>query len=291
MYYRRKVILALLQKFGGELRSDRLQQLLFLFTREQKKSAYEFVPSPKGPFSYHARYDKGAMIKNDLLKNKGHWALDTDEDSIRHLNNADQQILEEIYLKFKEYDAENLITYICRHYPFYAFHSEVCNNDINKEELKEPEPDDPSKNEQKLYTIGYEGIKAEAYMNKLLRKGVNLLVDVRKNSMSRKFGFNKSRLKEMCESLGMEFRHFPGLGIASDKRKNVDSKEDYNKLFDEYEYETLPQKSSQLEKLHKLCVKFERVVITCFEKEHTLCHRHRISNWLKDKWGLSVVHL
>jgi len=45
MFYRRKIILALLQMVGGSLDKIRLQKLLFLLTLKQAKPAYEFVPS------------------------------------------------------------------------------------------------------------------------------------------------------------------------------------------------------------------------------------------------------
>jgi hypothetical protein len=42
MFYRRKIILALLQLFEGELDKIRLQKLLFLFTQRQQKPEYRF---------------------------------------------------------------------------------------------------------------------------------------------------------------------------------------------------------------------------------------------------------
>ena len=43
-YYRRKIILALLQKFNGELMSTPFQKYLFLLTRLQKDKSFDFVP-------------------------------------------------------------------------------------------------------------------------------------------------------------------------------------------------------------------------------------------------------
>ena len=47
MFYRRKIILALLQLFDGQLEKIRLQKLLFLFTNKQTKaeSLYDYVTS------------------------------------------------------------------------------------------------------------------------------------------------------------------------------------------------------------------------------------------------------
>ena len=44
MFYRRKVLLTLLQLFDNELGKIRLQKLLFLFTQGQTKKEYDFIP-------------------------------------------------------------------------------------------------------------------------------------------------------------------------------------------------------------------------------------------------------
>jgi uncharacterized protein (DUF488 family) len=291
MYYRRKILLALLQQFGGKLKSTPLQKLLLVFTRQQQKPAYEFVPYKYGAYSFQARADKGTMIKYELLKDRKRWVINTGEDYIKQLDKPDRQILKELYSQFKDYNYRQLVKYTYREYPFYAIRSEIADEYLREEDLNRIELFRPVNNDQKLYTIGYEGIKAEEYMNKLLKKDVRLLVDVRKNSMSMKYGFNKSQLKKMCKKLGIEFVHFPGLGIESDKRKNLNTKKDYAVLFKEYVRETLPKRAEQLEELYKLYEQYKRVAITCFEREHTSCHRHKVSDFLNEKYGVPIEHL
>jgi uncharacterized protein (DUF488 family) len=55
----------------------------------------------------------------------------------------------------------------------------------------------------RLCTIGYEGRSLEDYLNVLLQEGVTLLCDVRRNPLSRKYGFSKSTLSRCCEEVGM----------------------------------------------------------------------------------------
>lgn len=111
MFYRRKLILALLQRFGGELNPTPFQKLLLIFTRQQQKPAYEFVPYKYGAFSFQARADKGTMIKYGLLKKSKQWVVSTDEDYIRQLKEKDREILKDLYGSFKEYSTEDLIKY------------------------------------------------------------------------------------------------------------------------------------------------------------------------------------
>jgi len=291
MYYRRKVILALLEKFGGELKPTHFQKLLLLFTRRQRKSAYEFVPYKYGAFSFQARADKGTMIKYELLEDTKHWVFSADQSYIKELNQSDQKILNELWKQFKNISTEELVKHTYREFPFYASRSEIAEKLLTDDELKHVKLSRPQNQVKKLYTIGYEGISAEEYMNRLYSKRVNLLVDVRKNSVSMKYGFSKSQLKNMCQKMDIEFMHIPELGIESNKRQKLETSNDYERLFNEYKEETLPNRNSQLIQLKELFEIYERVAITCFEKEHTSCHRHKISDHLHAEHGVPIEHL
>ena len=67
MFYRRKIILALLQLFDGQLEKIRLQKLLFLFVQRQTKAEYDFVPYRFGCYSYSANADMTAMVRKGIL--------------------------------------------------------------------------------------------------------------------------------------------------------------------------------------------------------------------------------
>jgi hypothetical protein len=51
-----------------------------------------------------------------------------------------------------------------------------------------------------IVTIGYEGRSLEAFLNLLLQNSVTLLCDVRRNPLSRKYGFSKSTLSKARSS-------------------------------------------------------------------------------------------
>ena len=67
MFYRRKLVFALLEKFEDGLESTRLQKLMFLLTQMQKEPNYDFVPYRYGCYSYSLKADLGAMVKHDWL--------------------------------------------------------------------------------------------------------------------------------------------------------------------------------------------------------------------------------
>lgn len=291
MYYRRKVILALIEQFGGELKPTHFQKLLLLFTRRQRKPAYEFVPYKHGAFSFQARADKDTMIKYGQLNDSKNWVFSADQSYLEKLNQTDQQILNDLWKQFKNYSTEELVQHTYLEYPFYATRSEIVTRLLSDDELKRVDLSRPQNKSMALYTIGYEGITAEEYMNRLYVKQVSILVDVRKNSMSMKYGFSKSQLKNMCQKMGIKFLHIPELGIESDKRQNLNTPKDYELLFDEYKRKTLPNRNTELHQLKELTDKYKRVAITCFEREHTNCHRHKISDHLNTEYGVPIEHL
>ena len=68
MYYRRKILLALIEVFGGSLPNTDCEKLLFTFCQQTGKNHYDFFPYKFGPFSFLSYYDKRRMI--DLVFSK-----------------------------------------------------------------------------------------------------------------------------------------------------------------------------------------------------------------------------
>jgi hypothetical protein len=56
MYYRRKILLALIEVFGGSLQSTDCEKLLFNFCQQTGKNHYDFFPYKYGPFSFLSYY-------------------------------------------------------------------------------------------------------------------------------------------------------------------------------------------------------------------------------------------
>ena len=143
------------------------------------------------------------------------------------------------------------------------------------------------------FTIGYEGISLEKYLGKLIKNNIKLLIDVRKNPLSMKFGFSKSLLRKYCNSLGIEYVHYPEVGIDSDKRKNLNDQVDYDTLFKTYASTTLKNEINGQEKIIENILDKKRVALTCFEAEHCQCHRSHLANSIAKfpKFKSKIVHL
>lgn len=298
MYYRRKILLSILEAFGGRLTRTQMQKLAFLFTRCQEKKAYDFVPYKFGCYSFQANQDLFTMAKKGLLKKSkqngfNYWQKAGEKEYSKELKKKDQELLLRLERQFGDASQEDLIRYTYVHYPFYAINSTISERYLNAEQLKKVTAQKPLYEEKKLFTIGYEGISLETYLNKLLLEDIRLLCDVRKNSFSMKYGFSKSQLQHACEQVGIEFKHIPELGIESDKRKGLKTAKDYETLFNEYECTTLVKNKAYLQKLIELLDKYDRIALTCFEAHHVMCHRSRITQALEamPQWIFPIGHL
>jgi uncharacterized protein (DUF488 family) len=92
-----------------------------------------------------------------------------------------------------------------------------------------------------------------------------------------KYGFSKSQLKNACEGVGIIYEHIPDLGIDSDKRQELKTQSDYDKLFQQYIRETLTRTHYQQEHILELLKKHNRIALTCFEANICQCHRKHLA--------------
>ena len=144
-----------------------------------------------------------------------------------------------------------------------------------------------------MFTIGYEGISLEMYLQKLVKNNVKLLVDVRKNPLSMKFGFSKTLLKRYCNSLDIEYIHIPEVGINSDKRQELDTQADYDRLFADYRKTTLSETCAHQKQIFDLLKKHNRIALTCFEAKPCQCHRSHLAEAVAKSpdFNYSLKHL
>jgi hypothetical protein len=275
MFYRRKIILALLQSFDGHLEKMRLQELLFLFCQQQVKPEYEFVPQRRGCFSFSADADLNTMVKKELLvESPGDGYRKADNlDYLKGLKPTDRELLLETKAAFGNMNSIALTKHIYLHFPYYAINSVIAAEILTAYELARVAASKPAGHTTTLYTIGYEGVSLEYYLNTLIRNDVKILIDVRSNPLSMKFGFSKSQLKKCCEDVGIQYVHFPEVGIQSHQRQELNMQADYDRLFEAYRANTLTQTITVQEEILSLLEKNKRVALTCFEADVDQCHR------------------
>ncbi len=274
MYYRRKILLSLFEVMGDELKKIRLQKLLFLLSIKQAVPSFDFVPYKFGCFSFQVNADLYTMQKYGQIEEQDDKWLNIEKKLyFEELKPDDQAALKTLQCQFKGYSGWDLILYTYENHPYFAINSTILSKVKKASIVKAIKTTKPNHSEKGLFTIGYEGISLESYLNKLIAQGIKALVDVRKNSRSMKYGFNKKQLKNACEGVHIAFYHFPELGIDSKKRKELNSQRDYDDLFKDYSKMILPSTVSSQKEIIKLITLHGRVALTCFEADICQCHR------------------
>jgi uncharacterized protein (DUF488 family) len=280
MYYRRKYLLSLLQIFDGKLGKKRLQKLLFLSMDQLENKLFYFVPYHYGCFSFQADADLQTMQKYNLVFLKGkYWIKSDANEYFMKLRSSEKKALIYVKQNFEKLSEIELIRFTYLNFPYYSIKSKIASKILKQTSKREVENGLEEKNDI-LFTIGYEGISFEEYLNKLIKNNIKILIDVRKRAGSMKFGFNKSQLRSACRGLGIDYRHFPELGIDSEKRDHLNSQDEYDNLFIYYREKMLPDLLNKQQAILTLLKEKQRIALTCFEANIHQCHRKHLAESL-----------
>lgn len=287
--YRKKIILSLFEKLGHSISAKSLQKYLFIFSRMQlNDKIYDFVPYKYGCFSFQANQDIVSLEKAGYISIQDEpnsdklYTLLHDVRASSDLNIFDSKNLDDIVKLYGRFTQDELIAYTYRRWPFTAINSVIKERLLSKEELEKVEyqrlryvDDTPT-----LFTMGYEGFNLEKYLQRLITNNVHVLVDVRKNAFSMKYGFSKAILEKACLGVNIKYIHVPELGIESEKRQELNTQRDYDILFDDYERTTLKKNWKYLLDVRSILDNNHRICLLCFEKDPKQCHRTRIAKAL-----------
>ena len=272
---RQKCLINYLERVGT-CSKLRLAKIFFMMDSEgyigRGFKFYGFVPYKFGPYSFELFNDIEYMEKKGLLT--------TYENSVRYnkgkfsLPPNITMILDKYINDTKSMNDRELIKYIYLKYPQYTIFSEI---EKNMEYVRD---------RKGIITIGYEGISIDEFLMRLIQEKVQVLVDVRKNPWSMKFGFKKFNLNSFCMNLGIEYINYPSLGISGAHRKNLKSKNDYDALFVRFREELIHKEDDLIALKQK--AEEGRIALMCFEKDPAFCHRRILGEEL-EKMGSEVA--
>ena len=297
LFERQKLLVALLNALGGSIGNLDFQKLLFLYCDEHPElTLYEFVPYHYGAFSFTSYDDRRRLIKHKALEQDDRrWELTRQGERIAFRAAHAFQGLGDFAKRYARLRGDKLVAETYRRRPYYAILSEVVERVLAGDSAALAAVADARKrcSESGLVTIGYEGRSLESFLNLLFREGVSILCDVRRNPLSRKYGFSKGTLSKVCAGLGIRYEHLPELGVASENRRGLDSASDYKRLFALYRAAVLPSQSLALEQIASWVAAGHRVALTCYEEAPTLCHRHCVAEALeaRSEAALRTTHL
>jgi uncharacterized protein (DUF488 family) len=142
-----------------------------------------------------------------------------------------------------------------------------------------------------LYTLGYEGLGLQEYIDHLLKNGVITLVDVRENPISRKPGFSKNKFSEALNANGIKYTPFYSLGTPRSIRQKFKQDNDWEALKIAY-LSHLGEIAEVLQDLVEI-VKKEKCCLCCYEADFNNCHRMLIADKIVEitDGQVKVIHL
>lgn len=288
------MIFALLEKIQVGLEKTRLYKLMFLLSQQQHNPNYDFVPYKFGCYSYSLQADLNTMVKKGWLELKGNkYLLSATKKYSEELKEFDRFLVDNTIRLYGKMSTDLIIKHTYLNFPYYAINSTIAEKVLAENSLEQVMKARPSSSETVLYTIGYEGISLEAYLNKLIRNDIKLLVDVRRNPLSQKYGFSKTLLSDFCNRLDIDYLHIPEVGIDSHKRQGLNHQKDYDALFEDYQNTVLEETEIAQEHILDLLHKFKRIALTCFEADKCQCHRSHLAHKIKKfpTFKYEIIHL
>ena len=293
MLIRERTVLSLLTQIGEPLSKTVFVKLVFLLRHETTlknvPSFYDFVPYQFGPFSFTLYRELERLQQNGYVTTEEERialcesTLGQTQKETEELTVSIKSAVTQIVGQYGQLSQKALVRNVyCRH-PWFALNSQLPERSLAL--VQRPDRAPPA-----VYTAGYEGKSVDAFFNNLLKRGIDVLIDVRANPISRKYGFSGLRLSQFCKRLGLGYRHEPSLGIPGSERTGLSSFASYQHLLGRYEQSMLPQRSAEVGEVGRLMCRKPSVLV-CVEKDFHCCHRSKLADAVANTTGLDVVHL
>jgi uncharacterized protein (DUF488 family) len=285
MISRQRAILRLIQNEGGSITKLRLVKLAFLLSREPgptPAALYDFVPYKRGPFSFTLYHELRSLEREGWLAEEEHEVkiLEAPHLETAALDREFLAAIDETSRRHRSLTTSALVDSVYREYPWFTLNSEA----LQKRAVRRPI------SPLGVYTIGYEGITVDALLDLLLRRGIRRLIDVRSNPIARRYGFHKATLDRLCRDMEIDYVHFASLGIPSLWRADLSDSASYDRLFERYETEILPKRSTAVDDVGQLIREMPSALM-CMEADCHCCHRSRLGAEVSRRTFLPITEL
>jgi hypothetical protein len=142
-----------------------------------------------------------------------------------------------------------------------------------------------------LYTLGYQGVDVDTYVQKLKTAGVGIVADVRETPWSHKRGFCKNALSSELSKVGIEYVHVRSAGNPKENRRSAPDLAECLRRYKHYLAENPAGVDELLEVVRAAAAHNRTVCLTCFEKDVHDCHRGILVNAMEKQIKIRPVHL
>ena len=288
MHPRKQLLLRLAHLDGGEIDRLRLMKLAFLIAQNPDapaSSRYDFVPYHYGPNSFALYRDWHALAE------AGFAHVDRGDGAPFRLTATGQSLANETAgelvaltdLVHDEWAGKSIgaiIRHVYKLHPWYAHRSEW---DGGKHKRDMPAA------ELAVYTVGYQGLSIDAFLNLLISRGITYLVDSRFTPASRVYGYHATTLRRLCGYVGIGYQPEPMLGVAKLERAQFLQSRNHTKFAEDYE-RVLNDNHDRVRETARL-VATNPAAVMCYERDVRDCHRSILAQELAAISGLDTVEL
>lgn len=285
MLTRERVLLHIIHRSRSQMTRLRLTKYAFLLAQQTDLASrcyfYEFMPYRLGPFSHTLYRDLDRLNKAGYLLFPTPQTLALNENA--DIPSIEKNLSRAISLVLQEYDRyclQELLKSVYSDFPWYTAQS------------LRPESRAVTVTTASLavYTIGYQNTQVDGLLNYLMSLGIKVIVDVRRNAFSRRYGYSGRTLSRICGKVDFEYHHVPDLGIPPVWRRDLPCPSDYKDLFRRYRREIMPHVESQVREV-SLVTTVKPTVLLCYEADPRCCHRSILAASVAKNTGLPVVNL
>ena len=287
MFPRRRILLRFVELAGGQIERLRLMKLMFLYSADEdspRPTRYHFVPYKLGPFSF-LLYRDWSLLKEvgmTLEPDQHHFSL-TEEGRAyaRALNDEATTMADSVHTRWSSTSTSKLIDYVYENHEWYASRSERGQHQQNRTVEYEPFGS--------FFSVGYQSLSIDAFLDLLLRNRVRNLVDTRFTPASRVYGYHTRTLAKLCEDVGIDYSLEDSLGVPRSERPishTVGSVRQFERAYTEI----LRHNNDAVMRVAALA-KSRRTALMCYEADVDECHRRLLGSRLRDLTGLSWVEM
>lgn len=140
---------------------------------------------------------------------------------------------------------------------------------------------------KELFTIGYEGINIDSFIEHLRNNDIDCLIDVREIPLSRKKGFSKTSLSTRLDQENIHYVHLKELGSPKPVRNKLKEDGNYNNFFKAMK-SYLADKKDVIEKAYQHVLS-KTCCLMCFEHLASQCHRNVVAAKIKERDGNGLL--
>ena len=142
-----------------------------------------------------------------------------------------------------------------------------------------------------LFTIGYEHATTRAMLDELSQAKVDLVIDVRAVTSSRRPGFSKRQLAAGLDERGIGYLHLRALGTPKEGRlaARAGKRDELFRIFEKHL--KTPEAREELDELATLAKSGRRLCLLCYERDPEGCHRRRVAELIHERTGAKVENL